>query len=128
MLIDTYPTQRHEALKARTLLIAQDSRDAPLSRLDLALQSLPEGEKGFLREVPGLKLQIAAIAQAQRRLDAVNVAAFREPLAAVLVREIRDFHGRVAGLRYPLNTAFRDATLAWLAVAERQYSEGQAHS
>jgi hypothetical protein len=97
----------------------------PLSRLDLALQSLPEGDKGFLREVPGLKLQIAAIAQAQRRLDAVNVPAFREPLAAALVREIRDFHGRVAGLRYPLNTAFREAALAWLAVAERQHSEAK---
>jgi len=119
-LIDTYPTQRHEALKARTLLVAEDSRTAPLSRLDLALQSLPEGEKGFLRAVPGLKVQVAAIAQAQRRLDAVHVPAFREPLAAGLLREIRDFHGRVGGLRYPLNTAFREAALAWIAVAERQ--------
>ncbi len=124
-LIDTYPTQRHEALKARTLLIAEDSRSVPLSRLDLALQSLPEGQKGFLREVPALKSQVAAIAQAQRRLDAVNVPAFREPIAAALVREIRDFHARVAGLRYPLNTAFRQAALAWLTVAERQHSEAK---
>ncbi|MCA1851865.1 MAG: hypothetical protein LC647_05595 [Beggiatoa sp.] len=118
-LIDTYPTQRHEALKARTLLVAEASRAAPLSRLDLALQSLPEGDKGFLREVLAAKSQVAVIAQAQRRLDAVNVPAFREPLAAALVREIRDFHARVAGLRYPLNTAFCEAALAWLAVAER---------
>ena len=121
-LIDTYPTQRYEALKARTLLVVENSRTVPLSGLDLALQSLPDGEKGFLRQVPGVKSQVAAIAQTQRRLDAVNVPAFREPLAAGLVREIRDFHGRVAGLRYPLNTAFREAALAWLAVAERQYS------
>ena len=106
-------------------MTAEASRTVPLSRLDLALQSLPHGQKGFLREVPALWSQVAGIAQAQRRLDAVNVPAFREPLAATLVREIRDFHARVAGLRYPLNTAFREAALARLALAERQHSDAK---
>ena len=106
-------------------MIALDSRSVPLSRLDLALQSLPEGDKGFLREVPEIKSQVAAIAQAQRRLDAVNVPAFREPLTAALLREIRDFRGRVAGLRYPLNTTFREAALDWITVANRQHSEAK---
>ena len=73
----------------------------PLSRLDVALQSLPEGHKGFLREVPEVKSQVAALAEAQRRLDAVNVPIFREPLTAGLVREISDFHGRVVGFATP---------------------------
>jgi hypothetical protein len=113
-----------QALKARTILIARDTRANPaLSRLDLAVAGLPDGEKGFLREVPKLKQGVAAIAQLQRRLDTVQIPAFREPLAVQLVRTIEDFRSAVAGLRYPLNTAFREAALIWLEVAKRQQTE-----
>ncbi|MGH8547796.1 MAG: AAA family ATPase [Methylococcales bacterium] len=123
-LIDHYPSQRMQALKARAILIAQSTRADPvLSRLDLAIAGLPEGAKGFPRDVPKLKEQVAAIAQLQRRLDTVEIPAFREPLAAQLARAIEDFRGAVAGLRYPLNTAFRDAALGWLEAAKRQQAE-----
>jgi hypothetical protein len=120
-LIDSYPSQRMEALKARAILIAADAaRETDLAQLDLRVAGLPEGEMGFLRQVPQLKEMIAEIALLQRRLATVSTPAFREPLAGQLVQQIETFSSRVSGFRYPLADGFRQAAAAWLDVARRQ--------
>jgi hypothetical protein len=125
-LIDSYPTQRHEALKARAILTAGDAgREADLARLDQRVAGLPEGEQGFLRDVPRLKGMVADIALQQRRLSEVTVPTFREPLAGQLVQEIETFRSRIGGLRSPLAHGFREAAVAWLEVARRQREEAR---
>ena len=120
-LIESYPAQHLSALMARTTLIALEAAgETNLARLDHYVAALPEGEKGFLRQTPSIKSQVADIVQAQRRLDTVTVPAFRVPLAAQLVHEIEAFRDRIGGLRYPLPEAFRPAAQRWLEVAREQ--------
>jgi hypothetical protein len=123
-LLDSYATQRMEALRARVLLIAGDAgKETDLSRLDLAVAGMPEGDEGFLRQVPQLKEMIAEIALLQRRLATVSTPAFREPLSGQLVQEIEAFRGRISGFGYPLADGFRDAADAWLEVARHQLGQ-----
>ena len=125
-LIDSYPSQRMEALKARAILIAADAaRETDLAQLDLRVARLPEGDMGFLPQVPRLKEMVAEIALLQRRLATVSTPAFREPLASELVQKIEAFSSRVSGFRYPLADGFREAAAAWLGVARRQLDEAR---
>jgi hypothetical protein len=84
-LIDTYPSQRHQALIARTILLARTAAaETDLSHLDQAVAGIPEGEKGFLGETARVKASVGEIAALQRQLDAMNRPSFREPVAANL--------------------------------------------
>ena len=50
-LISSYPSQRTQALHARTTLLAREAgAQQDLARIDAIVASLPEGDKGFLRE------------------------------------------------------------------------------
>ena len=52
-LIDTYPTQRHEALKARTLLIAEDSRSVRCPGSIWRCNRSPRARKAFCARCRG---------------------------------------------------------------------------
>ena len=125
-LIDGYPSQQMEALKARAIVLARmAAREADLGRLEEMVERLSEGSRGFLQDVPKLRDLVADVAQRQRRLATVDVPAFRESLAAELVTAIETFKSKVAGLRYPLGEEFRRAADAWRAVARRQQEEAR---
>lgn len=120
-LIDSYPTQRREALKARTILVARaaaDERD--LARIDQRVASLPDGDQGFLKDTATVRTLVGQIAEMQRRLNAVQRPAFREPLAAQVTQTIETLSHRVGGLHEPLASEFRSAGQHWLAIARAE--------
>jgi hypothetical protein len=125
-LIDSYPSQRMAALRARTRLLARAAARQPiLSRLDEILAGLPEGTKGFLTDLPRLRGLVAEIAAQQRQLDLVPRPVFREPSAHLLHEQIENFINKVAGMREPLASEFRAAARQWLVIADRQWREAQ---
>lgn len=126
-LIEGYPSQRMAALKANTMLIArQCAKVGRLTELPAIANTLPEGDKGFLRYTKRVRDMIMEISRLQTRLDVVNRPFFREPLARSLVSEIKGFLGRVDGLPEPLASEFRAAARNWLLIAESQWQEAQA--
>ena len=126
-LIDSYPSQRFQVLRARTVLIARRSgKTLNLAQLDGIVTGLPEGERGFLTESRRLREMIHEIAALQARLDTVDRPFLREPLARLLCREIERFRERVAGFHQPLAGEFRAAAGNWLEVAKRQLSDAEA--
>lgn len=121
-LVDSYPSQRYQALKARAVLIARETAAEPsLARLDAITARLPRGDTGFLTRVPDLHDRVAAIAAEQRRLDTLTRPAFREPIAALVLEKIKTFHAQIAGFPQPLAAEFRAAAQAWQDIAERQW-------
>ncbi len=127
-LIDTYPSQRAAALRARTTLLARSMANARLTQIDLIAASLPQGEKSYLAQVPLLRDLIHDIAQQQRRIDTVPRASIREPLARQLCETIQAFGSRVGGFNEPLATEFRTAARTWSIPAEQQWREAKAVS
>jgi hypothetical protein len=126
-LIDTYPSQRSAALRARTRLLARTAARQPtLSQLDELLAALPEGTTGFLSDIPRLRGLVGEIAAQQRQLDLAPRPVFREPLAHLLHVQIENFISKVAGMREPLASEFRAAARQWLVIADRQWKEAQA--
>jgi hypothetical protein len=115
------------ALRARAILLARDmGRESNLAVLDAAGAKLPQGERGFLADVPKLRDMIAEIAARQRRVDIVHRPFLREPLAQALRTQIENFRHQVGGFREPLASEFRAAGAQWLAVADRQLREAEA--
>jgi hypothetical protein len=126
-LIDTYSTQRRQALLARIVLTANDLATEPeLGRLDEIAQRLPVGDDKVLAEIPRLRQVIAGIAQQQRVLDTAAHAFLREPLSRALLGDIERFRDQAAGLKRPIGPAFRDAAAQWLARAQRQWGQSRA--
>jgi len=120
-LIDDYPSQRGEALKARAILVARGAASTiDFVRLDEILGSLPDGKKGFLAETPELRGRVHEICALQARLDTLDRPFLREPFAALLVKEIETFEQQIAGFKPPLATEFRKAARQWLVIARRQ--------
>ena len=121
-LIAKYPSQRLEALKARTILIARDAAlETELSRLDQHVAGLPDGDRGFLKQTAQVREAVAAIAHQQRRLYVMRLPVFREQLAGDLATMITTFRNRIAGLHEPLKYEFEKAADSWLQVARQQY-------
>ncbi|MEP7013013.1 MAG: ATP-binding protein [Acidobacteriota bacterium] len=126
-LIDTYPSQRSAALRARAILLAREaSGTADLARLDDTLAGLPEGKRGFLQDTPELRRRAHEICTLQARIDTLDRPFLREPFAALLVKEIESFEGRIAGFRPPLSTEFRKAARKWLEIARKQHEVARA--
>ncbi len=125
-LIDEYPAQQNQALHAQTTLLAREAgRTTDLSKLaDIATQ-LPTGDKGFLAQTEEVEEVIAEISSLQTRLDTINRPLFREPTAEQLCARIETFRNRIAGLREPLKTEFRQAAANWLEIANRQLDEAR---
>ena len=127
-LITAYPSQRREALKARTILVARAAgAERNLAKLDARVAILPDGgDIGFLKQVSDLRARVGKIAEIQRRLDTMTRPAFREPVAAQLVTTIENFRHQAAGFREPLSSVFRKAAEAWQTVAEVQLDKIRA--
>ncbi len=126
-LIDSYPSQRFQALRARATLVARRAgRSRDLSRLDEIVAILPEGDKGFLAQTRWLREMLHEISGLQARLDTLDRPLLREPLARLLSREIERFRESVASFREPLAQEFRSAAGNWLTVAKRQLTEAAA--
>ncbi len=128
-LIDTYPSQKGEALYAKTTLIAREAgRSTDLSKLaDIAAQ-LPSGDKRFLAQTEEVEEWIAEISTLQMRLNTINRPLFREPAAEQLCARIETFRNNIAGFREPLKTEFRQAAANWLEIANRQLAEARRGS
>jgi AAA ATPase domain len=126
-LISSYPSQRMQALRARTILLAREAgAQRDLTRLDAIVGGLPEGDRGFLAQTSQVREMVSAIAASQSRLDTIDRAFMREPYASLLVKEIENFQGRVSGFHEPLASEFPAAADNWLGIAERQLSEIQS--
>ncbi len=123
-LIDFYPSQKHQALRARTRLLARETAAQPdLTKINDAVQQLPAGDKGFLAQTGVVREGAARVAQLQARVNAIDRPIFRESTARQLFEEIQRFRGQVSGLREPLASEFLAAAQAWQQVAERQLAQ-----
>ena len=122
-LISSYPSQRMEALKARSAVIARDAAARDLGEVDAITNSLPEGEKGFLKETLRVREMVAEIAVAKRRLDTADRPFIKEPYAETLVSKIEAFRGQVSGFREPLASEFRSAASTWLTKAKAELEQ-----
>jgi len=120
-LIDEYPTQRSAAFRARAILvIRRAAMTENLAQLDEVLDSLPTGERGFLRQTKALRDQVHSITTLQAQLDTLDRPFMRYPFAALLVKEIETFGQQVAGFEPPLSTELRKAARQWLEIARRE--------
>ena len=122
-LIDSYPSQRDQALKARVTLLARQAAVSDLTRLTDLGRQLPSGDKGFLAQTTVVRQGLETICSLQRNLGQIEVPAFRRDAARELVNEIETFYDRVGGLDVPLGPEFRAAALVWKTVAKRQLDE-----
>jgi hypothetical protein len=120
-LIAHYPTQRFEALKAKTMLLARRAELInDLTQLDNLLARLPEGDEGFLTQTFQLRAQVSEIGRLQLRLNTANRPAFQEMYAENLYQAIDSFRSRIQGYHEPLASEFRAAATQWLKLAEQQ--------
>ena len=126
-LIETYSSQKMQALLARAMLLTRESgRVSDLARLENILARLPDGDTGFLRETPQLREMIGEIVRLQALLRTIDRPVFREPTARELCTKIENFRYRVDGFQEPWSSEFRAASAGWIAIARRQLSEAQA--
>lgn len=120
-LINTYPTQRKAALKARTILLIQAAATSTeLNKIHSVLSHLPVGKSGYLSEIPAARKMIFEINQTQVNLTATTLQTLREPKARILCEQIENFHSQAAGFHEPLASEFRKAATNWLALAQQQ--------
>ncbi len=122
-LITSYPSQRNEALKARSAVIAREAAMCDLGKIDAITAKLPEGEKGFLNETPRVRELVEEIATAQRRLDTVDRPFLREPYVETLISKIEGFRGQISGFHEPLASEFRGAASTWLTKARHELEQ-----
>ena len=126
-LIQSYPSQRHAALKAKTILLSrQAAHEMNLTKLETLLAPLPEGKKGFLSQTPRLREIVGEIAGIQMRLNTVKRPVLREPIAQALRERIVIFRHQIGGFQEPLASEFRQAAINWLEIAQKQLHEAQA--
>ena len=126
-LLDSYPAQRQQALRAKTILIARKvARLSDLTRMDDLLTNLPEGRKGYLAETGGLRQKALEISKLQAQVDTLDRPFLAEPFAQLLVKTIGEFESQIAGAREPLSTEFRRAARSWKQRAREQYEQVRA--
>jgi hypothetical protein len=126
-LINSYPSQRMEALRAQMTLLARAStRITDLARLaDIAAQ-MPRGEGTILKQSEEVAEGLGEIALRQARLNTAQRPMLREPLAEMLIKEIESLRGRIAGFKEPLASEFRAAAVEWRRIAQEQLDEARA--
>jgi hypothetical protein len=116
--------QRLVALRAWTILRTRKAAQVTqLSQLATVVADLPEGKRGYLAETRRVRELVESVVRQQFRLDETTRPYFREIEARNLVAEIRNFQGRVSGMREPLATEFQKAANAWLMLAEAQVAD-----
>lgn len=127
-LIREVPGQKKLAAAAWTILRARcAARVGNLKDVSQAIADLPEGERGFLGQTRRVRELAEPIARQQMRIEATTRPYFREIETRNLIGEIRNFQGRISGMKEPIATEFRKAAEAWLKLAEaQQQSAAQA--
>lgn len=120
-LINTYPTQRKAALRARTILLIRTAAvSSELNKLYKILSHLPIGKNGYLAQVPAARKIVFEINQIQENINSTSLQTLREPKVRMLCERIEDFHSQLAGFHEPLASEFRKATTNWMAIAHQQ--------
>jgi len=117
-IIDTYPAQRMGALRAAAILTIRDAA-ANLGEAPRRLLDLPDGEKGFLRQVPVVKDFARGLAADAREFELLDLPTLKRRTAEKRVERIRLFRESCAGLPYPLGEELRKATEVWLGDARK---------
>ena len=121
-LIQEVPGQKIAAVRALTILRARRAaRVGNLKEVSQVLADLPEGERGFLSQTRRVRELAEPIVQQQMRVEATTRSYFREIETRSLIAEIRNFRGRITGLKEPITTEFRKAADAWLVLAKQQH-------
>lgn len=115
-IIDTYPAQRMGALRADAVLKIREAA-ANLGEASRRLLDLPDGDKGFLRQVPTVKDFARGLAADEREFELLDLPTLKRRTAEKRVERIRSFRESCAGLPYPLGEELRKATEFWLEEA-----------
>ena len=124
-LIKSCPSQRFQALKALSAVIAREAAGTDLDRLDARILNLPAGDKGFFKQSSIIRKMVIEIAEAKRRLDTIDRPFLRAPYGEALVSKISGFRGQVSGFREPLASEFRKAADVWLNKAQAELEQIQ---
>ncbi len=125
-LISHYPSQRKQALRAKIILMAREAGNVnDISLLSNIVSQLPKGEKGFLKETQEIMEKVKEISNLQTRINTINRAILREPLARLLYKEIENFQHWIGGFHEPLVSEFRKAADTWLKIAKQQWEEAK---
>ena len=125
-LIDNYPTQRIEALTARTILVIRRLAEVVrLGELATLAGRLPEGDKQFFVNTSSIRQSIEEISREQIKLDTIDRPAFREIYGALVKEKVTSFYERVNGYPEPFRSEYRAAAKSWLEIADRQLEEAR---
>lgn len=119
--------QRKQALHAKIISLAREAgRESDISLLKNIVSQLPKGEKGVFKETPEIMERVQGISNLQIRINTINRAILREPLARLLYKEIENLRHQIGCFHEPLVSEFRKAAEAWLVIAKRQWDEAKA--
>ena len=125
-LIDTYPSQRNAALRAKAIVVARRAAQlGDLTQIDATLEVLPAGKKGFLAEAEAARQKAHEVTVAAQRLENSLRGYLRAPYAESLVDKIEIFRHQIAGFKQPLSTELRKAADDWQEIAHAKLTEAQ---
>ncbi|MET0389735.1 MAG: hypothetical protein ABW321_27430, partial [Polyangiales bacterium] len=117
-----------QALRARTILLARDAARAPdFSSVLRATANLPQGQRGYLAEVPRLRELVNELAMQDALAGSAATPHLREARTTLLRQRIVEVREALAGFQEPLASEFRSATAAWIRQTDRQIREAQAN-
>ncbi|MEM9293837.1 MAG: hypothetical protein AAGD01_19320 [Acidobacteriota bacterium] len=123
-LIDEYPSQQLEALRAKaTLMIREAGQGGDLARNLATLQSLPEGKKGFLAQTPQVKEWLAEVGSIVNEAEVGSRPFPHEAeqgphgaVQAALMERLERLRDEVSGLREPLASELHRVAEHWIAL------------
>ena len=125
-LVNTYPSQKNEALKARAIILAEKSQKiSDLTQLDDLISQLPEGDKGFLAQTTTIKDKVATIARQRMLTNTATRAYMRKAHLETLASQIEALMHQVVGFNEPLASCFGKAAKSWLIRTKDELEQGQ---
>lgn len=127
-LIDTYPSQRQEALWAKTVLAIRDmAMEADLAKLPAMAAGLPRGKRGYPSQTEQVESLLSPVAAGYLRLRS-QASPWRKLAAAENLRAaVEQFHGQVSGFARPLGPELRQAADQWRTLANNEVAKAQAN-
>jgi len=126
-LVSSYPAQRKPALRARTILIAeQAAKIARFADLSPLLARLPEGDRGYLAQTARLRSLVQGLVALADRAESSQVPALRAAEASELCLRVREVRDQIAGFAEPLASGFIAAAIHWQKLAEVLRGETRA--
>jgi hypothetical protein len=125
-LIESYPSQRKEALLARTMWIAEQAGNVTdLRQLDLLLAQLPEGDKGYLAQTKLIRGKVAEIVRQYLIVQTASQTYVKELNLQLLKAKISAFDNEIAGFNEPLASGFRKAANQWKDAVKAELQKQQ---